>query len=292
MSDNLPYSAFFAGAVILLSGCAASTPGSTPSAVRGASEEPAKPAARPGNTVLYTAATSGRYRLDSRDSLAMQMPDGSFQRTVLVKISYLTFTIAQGSGRLAASIVLDSIMLDRPNSMFQPLIDSAQGTEWKGSLTASGRFDSLASNHPSLFGEQVRTMLNRLIPVLPAGGIEAGKAWTDSMTVPFHLMAGFSALEERSAEYRAGKAEDAHGTRTLPIRSTIVYRVSGSGAAMGPEIHMEGNGKAEGTHRLSYTGHLMEAQVTDSISLTLTVPEAGQTVPATLIATYSLTPIP
>jgi hypothetical protein len=222
----------------------------------------------------------------------MEMPDGSFQRTVLVKTSFLTISMVPGANGLAATVILDSMMLDRPNSMFQPLIDSAQGTQWMGNLSASGRFDSLVANHQSVFGEQIRTMLSRLMPILPPGGAEPGKSWSDSVTVPFHLMAGFTAMEARRIEYRAGRSEEVRGTRTLPIQSTISYQVSGSGSAMGPEIHMEGSGAASGTHRLSYSGRLLEASVTDSAGLTLTVPAAGQSVPATLIATYSLTATP
>lgn len=222
----------------------------------------------------------------------MEMPDGSFQRSVTVKATYLTMTFVADPRGLRATIVLDSMMLDRPNSIIQPLVDSTKGTEWGGVLAPNGRLESLTANHPSLFGEQVRTMLNRLIPVLPTGGVEAGRSWTDTSSVPFNLMAGFSGSEQRHAEYSAGKAEDNHGTRSVPITSAIRYAVSGSGSAMGPEIHMEGSGQAMGTHRLSMTGRLLEASVNDSVSMTLNVPAAGQTVPAVVIATYSLTILP
>lgn len=277
---------------LLVSGCAASpagggavTPGATPAAS-------APGPSRPGSRIFYAPVMGGRYRLDSRDSLSMEMPDGSFQRTVTVKTSYLTMTFEPAARGLRATIVLDSMALDRPNTLLQPMVDSTRGTEWRGILSSSGRFDSLLANHPSLFGEQVRTMLGRLMPVLPAEGVEAGRSWSDTATVPFNLMAGFEASEQRQADYHAAKTEDTRGVRTIPIQSSIVYSVSGHGSAMGPEIHLEGTGRATGTHRLSVGGRLIEAAVSDSINMTLQVPAAGQTVPAVVIATYSLRSMP
>lgn len=277
---------------VLVAGCASSSPGAAPATPGAVPAASAGGGNRPGEGVLYSPVSGMHYRLDSRDSLSMEMPDGSFQRSVTVKASYLTMTFESTAGGLNATIALDSMTLDRPNSMFQPLVDSTRGTEWRGSLAPTGRFESLEVNHPSLFGAQVRTMMSRLMPMLPAAGAEAGKTWIDSTNVPFSLMAGFEASEHRMAEYRAGRTEDNRGIRSLPIQSTIRYTVSGSGSMMGPEIHMEGTGLATGTHRISLTGRLLEASIIDSVSMTLNVPAAGQTVPAIVIATYSLTSLP
>lgn len=241
---------------------------------------------------MYGPVTQGRYRLDSRDSLAMEMPDGSFQRTVTVKSAFLTLSLRPRGNELAAEILLDSITLDRPNQMIQPLVDSAQGTVWHGVVRRTGRLDSLNPNKSSVLGEQVRAMLHRLLPILPDSGVEPGERWQNRDSMPYQIMAGFEATEQRTAEFQAGKWENSTGSRLLPIESVIDYTVTGSGSGFGQEIQFEGSGHSQGTHSLSTAGILVRAQVTDSVRMTLTVPAVGQSVPTVMLTSYSLTTIP
>ena len=158
---------------ILVAGCASSSPGAAPATPGAVPAASAGGGNRPGEGVLYSPVSGMHYRLDSRDSLSMEMPDGSFQRSVTVKASYLTMTFESTAGGLNATIALDSMTRSPPNSMFQPLV-RGPGHQCRG-LAPTGRFESLEVNHPSLFGAQVRTMMSRLMPMLPAAGAEAGK---------------------------------------------------------------------------------------------------------------------
>jgi hypothetical protein len=241
---------------------------------------------------VYGQVSQARYRIDSRDSLAMEMPDGSFQRTLTVKSAFITLSLIDRGGSFAAEVSLDSLMLDRPNQLVQPLVDSALGTRWAGAIARNGRIDSLVPNKSSVFGEQVRTMLHRLIAILPADGAEPGEGWRDSSTVAYQIMSGFSASEQRLAEFRAEKWEEVRGTRTLTVASTTRYRLTGSGSGFGQEIRLEGTGEAAGKHRISTAGRLIQAEVKDSANMTLTVPAVGQSVPTVMIATYTLTTLP
>jgi hypothetical protein len=236
--------------------------------------------------------SGGKFRLDSRDSLAMEMPDGSFQRTVTAKSAFLTITLVSRGSALTADIALDSMMLDRPNAMVQPLVDSAIGTRWQGTVRSTGELDSLSANKISVLGEQVRAMVSRLLPTLPDSGVKPGDRWETRGRLPYQVMAGFSANEERAAEFQAGKWEDRNGTRALNIESAVSYTVTGSGSGFGQEIQVSGSGRAQGSHRVSAGGLLLTAQVSDSVSLTLTVPAVGQSVPTTVITSYSIRMLP
>ena len=110
--------------------------------------------------------------------------------------------------------------------------------------------------------------------------------------MPYQIMAGFEATENRVSNFRAGKLEDFDGTRILPIQSTMTFTVTGSGSGFGQEIRFEGSGAAEGVHRMNPSGVLVQAQVIDSLRLTLTVPAVGQSVPTTVVTTYSLRALP
>ena len=257
-------------------------PGETP--------PPEQPSVDPGRrgTVSYGPTNQARYRLDSRDSVAMEMPDGSFQRTVTVKTSFLTLSIRPRGEAFLADILLDSMALDRPNPILQPLVDSARGTRWQGVVQRTGRFDSVVASKASVFGEQVRAMLQRLIPIVPLGGAEEGQRWQDSTTMPYQIMAGFAATEDRTADFRAQKWENESGRRVLHIESSMNYTVSGSGSGFGQEIRFEGTGVAQGSHRLTGAGLLSSAEVSDSVRMTLTVPAVGQSVPTVVVTIYSI----
>ena len=279
--------------VALSLGCAASA-GSGPG--RGTPE-----ATEPGRTpsgetvrgsISYRAVPLMRFQLDNRDSLYMEMPDGSFQNTVTVKTAFLTFSLQPAGVGFTALVVLDSLKLDRPDPLLQPLADSATGVRWTGTMQPNGRFDSLVSSKPTVFGEQVRNMLHRLLPVLPPGGAEPGKTWIDSATRAFPIMPGFEATEKNVAEFRSGKAGDFKGTRSLVIESSITYQVAGSGTGFGQTITVEGTGRASGVHRMSTDGRLLHAQVADTARMTLTVPAVGQSVPTVLVGNYSISVLP
>jgi hypothetical protein len=281
-----------AALLVTMWGCSPSSPGSSQPAGEGPRPEQNTDGAKRRGAVVYGPISQGRYRLDSRDSIAMEMPDGSFQRTVTVKASFLTLTLRPRGSDFAAEISLDSMILDRPNSMLQPLVDSAWGTRWQGIVRKTGRLDSLTASKPTVFGEQVRAMLQRLLPIVPDSGAEPGDRWQDRTTMPYQIMAGFEATEDRVADFRAGKWEDEGGRRVLVIQSTMNYTVTGSGSGFGQEIRFEGGGAAEGTHRLAASGILVQAQVTDSVRMTLTVPAIGQSVPAVVVTSYSLSTQP
>lgn len=278
--------------LLIIWGCSASRGTSSPPASEVPGPEVNAPAPSRRGAVVYGPVSQGRYRLDSRDSIAMEMPDGSFQRTVTVKIAFLTLTLRPRGSDFAAEIALDSLALDRPNAMLQPMVDSARGTRWQAIMRKTGRLDSVVASKPSVFGEQMRAMLQRLLPILPDSGAEPGDRWEDRATMPYQIMAGFEATEERVADFRAGKWEDDNGRRVLVIRSSMVYTATGSGSGFGQEIRFEGSGAAEGTHRIASSGILVEAEVTDSVKMTLTVPAVGQSVPAVVVTSYSLSTRP
>lgn len=282
----------FACIIMMDWGCSGSRPGAATPSVEPSPAEQNAPGPKRRGAIVYGPVTRRQYRLDSRDSIAMEMPDGSLQRTVTVKTSYLTVSLRPRGQDFSADIMLDSMMLDRPNSMLQPLVDSARGTRWQGIVRRTGRLDSVVASHPTIFGEQVRAMLQRLLPILPDSGADAGDHWQDQTTMPYQIMAGFEATENRVSTYRAGKVEDISGSRVMTIQSTMTFTVTGSGSGFGQEIRFEGAGAAEGVHRLLPSGVLDQAQVTDSLRLTLTVPAVGQSVPTTVVTTYSLRTLP
>ena len=110
--------------------------------------------------------------------------------------------------------------------------------------------------------------------------------------MPYQIMAGFAATEDRIADFRAEKWENESGRRVLRIESSMNYTVSGSGSGFGQEIRFEGTGVAQGIHRLTTAGWLSSAEISDSVRMTLTVPAVGQSVPTVVVTTYSMKTLP
>ena len=241
----------------------------------------------PGVPILY-AAGDFSYVIESRDSLSMRMPDETFQTQVTVKTAWVKLSLRAAVDGFDADLRLDSMRLDRPNQLVQPLVDSAVGTRWRGRLRPDGHVDSLTPDRQSVLGEQLRTMFHRLFPVLPPGGARRNDQWADSAGMPFQLLPAVSARETRSSRYRAVRTETTEGVRTLRIESVTGYSVSGGGTSFGQRLDLTGSGVATGVHLLSLAGILQQASVIDSVSVSLSLPAIGQTVPTVVKGSYTL----
>lgn len=245
-----------------------------------------------GTGIYFRAGPVARYQLDALDSVSMNMPDGSFQSTFTVKRARLTVLLEQAMDGLRAQVTLDSLSLDRPDDRLQPLVDSAMGTHWYGLISPDGHISELTPDRISVFGGQIRALLFRFLPVLPAGGAMANTTWSDTTSMQVPLLATASVTEDQVATYRAGRIENTPYGRGLRIGSEVDYDVSGAGTSFGQEVQVSGRGHATGTHILSPDGQLLYAQVRDSVDLNIALPAIGQTVPTLLTGSYSLTRIP
>ncbi|MEP7325822.1 MAG: hypothetical protein ABI836_07740 [Gemmatimonadota bacterium] len=284
---------FFRFTVLLVTAACASTPkpAGPPGGQPTTAPPPGQSSDKRDNAILYAALPLAHYVLESRDSLAMEMPDGSFGN-FNEKASYLTITLAPAGASLAMTVVLDSMRLTHPDNLVQPLVDSAIGSRWQGMLAFNGRVESLDPNHSSVMGEQVRTSLRRLLPVLPASGVKPGDQWSDSASTTLTIVNGLSVQEHRTTAYRAEKLETLRGVRVLVLQSSTTYRVDGAGTSYGQELSISGGGGATGTHRITTDGRLFEATVSDSVGMSISVPAVGQTVPTVATSRYSLRLLP
>ena len=280
--------------VLLVVAACASTPTASSPAGGRPSPAPTTTSTTPekrDNATLYGALPLAHYLLQSRDSLAMEMPDGSFGN-LNEKAAYLTISLTPSAAGLAMSVVLDSMRLSHPDYLLQPLVDSAVGTRWEGTMAPNGRLESLVPDHLSVLGEQVRTSLHRLLPVLPEAGAKPGDQWSDSASTKLTIVNGLSVQEHRTTAYRAEKQENLRGVRVLVLQSATTYRVEGTGTSYGQELNITGNGAATGTHRIGADGRLFEASVSDSVGMSITVPAVGQTGPTVATSRYTLRLLP
>ncbi len=278
-------------ALCLVAGCAAS------SSSGGTGERPAGgPAPRPeisvpDRVVILYRPVEARYRIDTTDSLSLGMPDGTTQNQTIVRTSYVTLREA-GSAPMNLRLSLDSVSLTQPDSALQALADSAVGAAWTGQMTRWGRLSGLTADRSSLMVEQLEPLLYTLFPVLPPEGARPGMTWQDSLEIPFRALARFDATEVRQSRFTAQGYLAVADAPALQIESQGDYAVTGSGNWFGQDMTVEGRGHVAGTHSVALDGRLVEASVADSASLTLTLPDVGQTVPAQIRGRARLTLLP
>ena len=245
----------------------------------------------PSGVVILYHPVQARYRIETDDSLALSMPDGTTQNQTIVRTSYITLQ-ESGDSPIDIRVSLDSVLLTQPDSVLQALVDSAVGATWTGLMTPWGRLEHLTADRPSLFVDQLEPLLHALFPVLPETGARPAMAWSDSVQIPFRALARFEATEVRRTDFVAdGYIAVAVGP-ALQITSHGVYSVTGSGTWFGQNMTVDGEGQVEGTHAIALDGRLVEASMSDSATLDLALPDVGQSVPAQIRGRARLTLLP
>lgn len=274
----------------LLAGCG--TPPATGSAGHPAGIPAPEPEISvPTSVVILYHPVEAHYRIHTEDSLSQDMPDGTTQATAIVRTSYITL-IETDSLPMRIRVDLDSVTLASPDSALQALADSAAGASWTGRMTAWGRLENLTADRAALFADQLEPLVRTFFPVLPQQGARPGMHWSDSLDIPFRALARFDAVEVRQSRFEARGYLVAAGEPALQIDSDADYSVTGSGIWFGQNMTVQGQGHVSGTHAIALDGRLVAATMTDSASLTLTLPDVGQSVPARIRSRATLTLLP
>ncbi|MEP6571240.1 MAG: hypothetical protein ABJD11_01045 [Gemmatimonadota bacterium] len=264
----------------------------------GGASGPIKPNVDPARTehpsdivVRYGASGSARFALYRRDSVTVKMPSGESQTQNFGRTAFVTIHLTPGTPPDAqVSITLDSLRPDPDWTLPQAGLDSATGTVWTGHRLANGRLVDLTADRPSFVASQLRSQLDLLYPVLPAGGARSNAEWTDSSTSPITANA-FEVNEVASSRYRADPAADRSTGAALQITSERSATFQGSGNQFGQELQLAGTSTDSLRYQLSTTGQVLGMDGTESTTMTITVPSVGQTVPAEQYAHFKAEPI-
>ncbi len=255
-----------------------STPGSTPSASGRA------PAIRSG-ALIYQPSTAS-YVLRRRDSVSVELPNGLRRTQVLSSAGY--FSVATRAGTpMPIAITLDSLTVEGPLAA-QSAIDSARGAHWTGSVSAIGVVSGLTAERTSSVAEQFRGMLPLVFPVLPAGGVREGAAWSNTRDDTMRVLA-FN-VREHAVDSARATADTARlaGKPWIAITTAAGFTRIGGGSQFGQAVEVRATGTRHLTSRLRPDGMLGSMDGTESSDMTLTVPAMGQTLPVKQDGTFSV----
>ena len=234
---------------------------------------PATPTARsPGDTMLALAENwHAKVLVERDDSIVLTLPSGYRQLQEIHRRAGLTLGIA-GDG--TASLRLDSLAvspLDRERPAAPSLVS------WTGRADDQ-RINAYRVSAGGEFAAELTSFVGNLLPRIPIGGVRPQMTWTDSAagTVRVDI---FSANERRSARWTAGAL---HGDGTGASRSVQVeesYEQVGSGSQNGHRITMTSQGSRSGIYYFTRNGRLTGAQLADSATMLISLPDTRQMVP-------------
>jgi hypothetical protein len=280
----------------LLAGVALAGCGSTTSTTGGPNQPAPQPGAPNAGTpvagggggVTYSAVRDASYALERHDSLTIQLPGGATQQQLIDRTAYLHVAVAPDTSGYVATIVLDSIQATVGGVPAAPdSVLPARGTRWTASLTSQGRLSALKADRSTTLGDQLGSNLRSLFPDLPAGGVESGMEWTDTIEVPIRADA-FDATERSITSYRAADSDDPRAKKAIKLESSGSYQRRGKGTQYDQQMEMTSSGTRTAVHYMNPDGTLASARGADAGDLTITIPAVGQTVPVKQAGTFSI----
>ncbi len=189
---------------------------------------------------------------------------------------WIRLIIGPGAGTAPVNITLDSI---RVGNVPRDSLVSADGLHWTGTLENGNRLGPLTPSTQHALAEQlVGNTFRDLVATLPAGGAQAGAAWTDTTTTTEQV----AGSEVPVTVIRSARMDGPAGSPpALLLQSSSYVAGDGRSERFGEEIGVTLSGLRQRTHHVSPTGQVLAVEGADSLAISFDLPSVGQTVPAT-----------
>ena len=257
--------------------------------------QPDPPSARPvvPNPILLRP-TSARYvihrRLRVEQELAGQPP------TLLSYRVFISTAIAgpADSSGFAVIHTVDSIIPDS-GSYIPPTVNfiAVKGLRMTGRLSPNGAVrdptpsDSVVAQQFSQFLGNLRDFYPRLQP----SGLVPGAAWIDTVTSTDRAAGGEVQVRATNQSTVSGW-ETREGAQCLRIEVQGTFTLQGVGEQQGQPYELMGNGTRAATGFVSVDGRYVGGETRDSMSLAVSLPAQGLTVPIRQVVHSSVTVLP
>jgi hypothetical protein len=212
--------------------------------------------------------------------------------------SWFTVTVhdsIDSGNRLAATFVVDSLAADS-GVLLPPTMNlgAARGLTVTGWVSPTGEFQDPVFSDSAVV-QSLSLLLGwfrRFFPHVPADGAQPGSEWTDTLTT---TEPGGSATVTRISELRARAAaawEHRPEGQALRLDAEETYQFTGSGDGGGQPLELRGTGVRSGTDYIAVDGRYLGGTSRDSVSLTITLPQQGITIPQRQLGTLSVSLLP
>jgi hypothetical protein len=219
-----------------------------------------------------------QYQISSHTRIEQDM-QGQVQVSDLGLVYFLSVSAADEGDVVRLTMTLDSVP-ELSGPMLSPsMAADAAGTTFTGILSPRGEIlDFQSSDTTNTLVQQLRPGLSRFFPRVPLGGVDAGQAWTDSVSNRSQS-GGLDILVEATAQFQAHDWGDRNGVRALSASSDTEYTLSGGGMQGGSEITVDGTGVSHGGFFLGADGRFLGGASTDTVHMSAFVVAMGMDIP-------------
>ncbi len=289
--------------VVAAAACAAGSGGSTAAPAPGAAPVPA-PSPLPPSSLPSTASppvirlgpSALHYALHRRLHIEQDLP-GQVPTDLSYRV-YLATTIlgpADTAG-YPVTFTVDSMVPDS-GSYVPPTINlaAARGLMFTGRLAPTGELRNVAPSD-SMVARSLGQLLGsprEFFPRVPAGGLQLGSAWVDTVVTTERGSGGSAEVTVRAInQSNAGRWEDRNGVRCLRIEVSSTFTLQGAGQQGGQSYELAGEGTRSAIEFVSIDGRYLGGESLDSTRYTVKLPAQGFSVPVRQVLRVVVTVLP
>lgn len=222
----------------------------------------------------YRAGGPWRYRFERTDTVISLLPNGGRQQLVIERRLQLGWQVQQLPNGLALLVTIDSARVIGAPGGGRSMEDSARGTVIRATLSPEGRLTEITSTTDNGIAHAFRAELPWLVPTLVAPDTPA-RFDTLDVTVRFNVV---DVLERAIRSTVADTAITVTGTLTRD--------------GVSPQLTLKGSGTRWATGKVRPDGQLDRVAGRDSVAMTVTVTQIGQSIDILQFGSFALTPIP
>ena len=227
-----------------------------------------------GASAAYAPGTH-RYRV-TREAKSTQEMMGQTQSGTITTFEEFTLDLRPGAkDTMRFSITIDSAsrQSDLPGAGDAP---PAKGRKVSGQISPRGvvhQFD-----RDTTASDDISAGYRTFLPHLPAGGITAGRTWTDTVRTPFN-QGGIEGSTVTVIASRVLGDTTIGGEKAWRVERTGALSMSGTGNQNGADLILAGTGTANGVSYLATSGVYLGAASTQNLKISIEVPAASMTIP-------------
>jgi hypothetical protein len=222
----------------------------------------------------YRAGGPWRYRFERADTIISILPNGGRQQLVIERRLLLGWQVRTAATGLELVVTIDSARVIGAPGGGRMMEDSARGTVIRAALSPQGRLSGITASSDNGIAHAFRAELPWLVPLLVPQDAAAVVDTLDA-TVRFNVV---DVLERAIRSTTTDTAVVTTGTLTRD--------------GMSPQLSLKGSGTRQATGKVRPDGQLERLAGRDSVSMTVTVTQMGQSIDLLQFGGFALAPIP
>jgi hypothetical protein len=193
-----------------------------------------------------------------------------------------------GKDTLDFAYTVDSSNVVSEPSIPLPDVSKLVGTSVTGLMSAHGKVYEMTSNaaDSDANAKSLVEGMRKFLLALPEDAA-VGSSWTDTT---LNSVSGEAGKLEMSTITTSKVVGDTtyQGQKAWRVQRSSILSIQGKQSQAGQEMQVEGSGSGNGTHYLGMDGRYLGSSATQRMTMRITLPATGQTVPVTQAVTSTV----